>query len=484
MAQGTPDLFRERFDLVLVGTGFASSFFLGEWLKRSGPNARALVLERGERRDHAWHLANDAALERESQAAVTNRTPDKPWIFKLVFGGASNCWWACTPRLLPEDFKLFTTYGVAKDWPVSYDDLEALYCEVEDVMQVAGSSELTPFPRSRPYPLPPHRFNAADERLAKHFPDRFFHLPCARPSRVVAKRPRCCASGVCNLCPIDSKFTVLNELAHLYDDPRVSLVVGASVESLESSGNRVTAVHAKIGGRDESARGDLVVLGANAIFNAHILLRSGRKDPELGEGLVEQAPAAVDVKLDGVDNFQGSTSNTGHGYVLYQGEHRRTRAGALMESWNVPSLRDERGKWRRRAVLKFVFEDLRQSKNRVRPSADDPSKPELLFEGVSDYAKRGLDAFSKDVERVLAALPVESFKISIPKKSTEAHILGTTVMGDDPRASVVDKHLVHHALRNLIVLGGGVFPTASPANPTLTISALALWSARKAMSSK
>jgi choline dehydrogenase-like flavoprotein len=33
---------------------------------------------------------------------------------------------------------------------------------------------------------------------------------------------------------------------------------------------------------------------------------------------------------------------------------------------------------------------------------------------------------------------------------------------------------VHHRWRNLFVLGGGSFPTISPANPTLTLSALSL----------
>lgn len=52
--------------------------------------------------------------------------------------------------------------------------------------------------------------------------------------------------------------------------------------------------------------------------------------------------------------------------------------------------------------------------------------------------------------------------------------MGSTVMGNDPRTSVVDGYQVHHAVRNLLVLGSGTFPTMAPANPTLTISALAV----------
>lgn len=51
-------------------------------------------------------------------------------------------------------------------------------------------------------------------------------------------------------------------------------------------------------------------------------------------------------------------------------------------------------------------------------------------------------------------------------------------MGEDPEQSIVDRYLVHHQIRNLVILGSGVFPTASPANPTLTLSALSLWTAK------
>ena len=39
------------------------------------------------------------------------------------------------------------------------------------------------------------------------------------------------------------------------------------------------------------------------------------------------------------------------------------------------------------------------------------------------------------------------------------------------------RHLIHHQYRNLLVLGASAYPTASPAYPTLTVSALSLWAA-------
>ncbi|WYK06291.1 GMC oxidoreductase [Cereibacter sphaeroides f. sp. denitrificans] len=47
-------------------------------------------------------------------------------------------------------------------------------------------------------------------------------------------------------------------------------------------------------------------------------------------------------------------------------------------------------------------------------------------------------------------------------------------MGSDPARSVVDAGLVHHRLRNLVVVGTSTFPTCSAANPSLTAAALSL----------
>lgn len=52
-----------------------------------------------------------------------------------------------------------------------------------------------------------------------------------------------------------------------------------------------------------------------------------------------------------------------------------------------------------------------------------------------------------------------------------SHQHGTTRMGNDPQTSVVDRNCRTHEVRNLFVVDGAPFPTATGANPTLTIMA-------------
>ena len=470
----------ERYDVVAVGTGFATSFFVYEFLRHAGPEQRVLVLERGARRSHAERIEERDRGFAEGLATYVNATEtDKQWLFSMGVGGSSQCWWGNTPRMLPADFETATRYGVGVDWPLRYDDLEESYCQAEELMHVAGP-ETSPFPRSRPYPQPAHRLSRPDRVLQKAFPQSFFAVPTARPTRnVPGGRPACCGASVCGACPIDSKFTILNGFGHVYDDARVELRVGANVQQIETQGEMATGVRYR--GKDgyQTVAADLVVLGANALFNPYLLLRSGLEGPEVGRGLCEQVSENFVVLLDGLDNFQGSTSITGHGYNFYDGEHRRTRGAALIETFNRPELRKERGKWLQLLRVKAVIEDLRQARNRVTDSGV-PEKPKATYAGHSDYAERGRVAMVQSLlDEFLEPLPVEKVMRVRRPVSTEAHIMGTTVMGSDPERSVVDATSVHHRLRNLVVLGSGTFPTSAPANPTLTLCALALYSARK-----
>ena len=51
-------------------------------------------------------------------------------------------------------------------------------------------------------------------------------------------------------------------------------------------------------------------------------------------------------------------------------------------------------------------------------------------------------------------------------------------MGKDPRTSVLNSYCQAHEVKNLFVVGGSAFTTVAEKNPTLTIMALAVRTAR------
>jgi choline dehydrogenase-like flavoprotein len=52
-------------------------------------------------------------------------------------------------------------------------------------------------------------------------------------------------------------------------------------------------------------------------------------------------------------------------------------------------------------------------------------------------------------------------------------------MGTGPADSVVDRDLIHHQLRNLVVVGTSTYPTCSCVNPSLTAAALSMRAASR-----
>lgn len=458
----------------MAGTGFAATFFLSRLLRTARSDLRVAVLERGSFVDHMTQIERHGSPE----LAATNfykasGDPDKTWNFSVGFGGSSNCWWGNTPRMLPADFEMRTRFGQSVDWPFSYDELEPYYGEAERLMQISGA----PFPAapmSSPYPLPPHHPSKPDELLAKAWPGLHGPMPTARASRNIATRPQCCANGVCALCPIQAKFSILTDMIPVYDDPRVQCFTDCEVRSVITKGGRARGfAWTSSDGQSGEIMGDHLVLAANALFNPAILQRSGDTSPLLGQRLHEQIGIKARVYFDGVDAFQGSTSVTGVGLQLYDDpERRKIMAAALLELDNVGPMRAEPGRWRQVQSVRLVYEDLPQDKNHVRLGTED-DRPVAHFAGMSDYAAKAIARSEEDLGRIFASLPVERivFEGQMP---TESHVQGTTVMSHDPADSVVDQDGLHHHWRDLRVLGSSLFPTGAPANPTLTLAAHAL----------
>lgn len=92
--------------------------------------------------------------------------------------------------------------------------------------------------------------------------------------------------------------------------------------------------------------------------------------------------------------------------------------------------------------------------------------------------KRTLEIFSKDISRNgIGSYTFDETNLEHELMRFGAyggHHIGTTRMGDDAENSVVDKDCKVHGVSNLFIASSSVFVTSSQANPTLTITALAL----------
>lgn len=454
---------RERWDVIVAGTGFAACFF---GLALRGRGFKVLFVERGAFVDRDTQLATRLE-ERPVAIRQHNRSPyRKDWIVRHQFGGGSNCWWGNTPRLHPTDFELRSRYGVGADWPIGYADLEPYMVQVEDAMEVAGESAEHILPRSSPYPLPPHAPTRAERVLAAHDPS-WVPMPCARSTG--GRRSSCCASGSCGLCPMDAKFTILNSIDR-FEDPGFRYLTLTECRSVVTEGGAASAVLVRTpAGVEAEINGDFIALAANAISNAAIMLRSRLGSDLVGRGLHEQASQFVWIDIP-FDNYYGGTSITGAGYGFYDGDFRHAAGSVFIESWNAPpSLRLEPGKWLQRLKLKLIAEDLPQPDNRVVLEEDEPA---ILWKGHSDYAYAGL---ARAREKLGGLLPFAHKAPSFGEyEPTEAHVQGGTPMGTHGASAVVDRDCKVFGVPGLACLGAGVFPTCSAVNPTLTLCAIAL----------
>ena len=478
---------RKKYDLIVVGTSFSSIFFLKKYLETSTKDVKIAILERGINYPHSSRLKNKQEnvpnpSNVKGAKGTYNSESSKIWIFDPNFGGSSNCWTGCTPRFMPNDFNLKSKYGKGVDWPINYTDLENFYTEAEQIMSISGP-KITPFPKSTDYPLPPHQLSSVDKVLQKEYGELYISQPTARASQRIGSRGQCCSSSVCGLCPVDSKFTIENSLSYLFEDPRIELLTESQVYQLDLKNDHVASLTYRKDDQDITLEAEAFILGANAIFNAHILLNSSDSSTHLGKGISEQAGTFVRMYLDGLDNLGGSSIITANGFMLYDGEHRKNRAACLIESFNIPFIRNERGKWRQMALFKFIYEDLPSQENFVGKS-DDILKPNIVFQDYSDYLKQGVNHLSEDINKIFSFLPIERIEMDGYNQPTEFHICGTTRMSDNPETGVVDSNMIHHKYRNLYILGSSVFPTISPANPTLTIAALSLRAAQNYLSIK
>jgi choline dehydrogenase-like flavoprotein len=100
---------------------------------------------------------------------------------------------------------------------------------------------------------------------------------------------------------------------------------------------------------------------------------------------------------------------------------------------------------------------------------------------LSENSRRLVEFHQARARESLLAAGARDVVVAPFIRATGWHLLGTTMMGEDPATSVVDHFGESHELPGLYALGGGQFPTYGAYNPTVTIMALAYMTADRVL---
>jgi gluconate 2-dehydrogenase alpha chain len=426
------------------------------------------------------------------------------------------------------------------DWPLSYAELSPYYDLAEDAVGVSGQAgrvqgRIDPrgnyfeVDRGRDYPMPPLRrtgwtkmMSDAAARLKWHP----FAAPAAINSMEFNGRAACTYCGFChcNACHVDAKGTVTTTvLPRAEATGRLRIEPSARVVEIEvDRRGRATGVRYIQDGRDQVQHARVVLVGGYVYENARLLLLSTSKAFPTGlannhgqvgrhfmthvcpgafglfpgrrlnlfSGTMAQVTAIDDWNCDNFDH--AGLGFIGGGMLACWPEFKpiATASGAAVPS-HVP-------RWG--AAWKRWLRDNAQSVGFASAQFD-----ALTYEhNYLDLDPVGRDAIGLPVVRVTHDVHANernggeflthrlrewlheagaSETWGSGHKIEGRHAAGGTRMGDDPATSVVDRYCFCHEVPNVGVLGASTFPTVGGHNPTLTVQAMAWWTAQHLLDS-
>lgn len=518
---------RTTADALIVGAG-PTGAVAAKRLAEAG--MRVVVLEQGDwpdyhkaRADHAdfeltagrdW-AANPNRRQGPADYPVGDDESDISAVLYNAVGGGTVIYAAHWQRNLPSDFRVRTLDGVGDDWPLSYEDLEPYYEQVENDFGVSGLAGDPAFPPGKGPPLPPAPLAPMGRRVARAHNELGWHwwpAPNAIATRPYGALSECTQRGTCMWgCVEGAKGSV--DRTHWPGNLSlgVQLVTGARVRRLEVGprGLVTGATYVDRDGREHFQAADVTILAANGIGTPRLLLASasdrfpdglancsglvGRRlmmhpfgtvvglfDEDLGSTHGVWGQHLHSLEFYETDASRGFVRGAKWGLQPTGGPVSMTRAYPWGDNaiWGEGFHEGVRKRLGRSAMWGIVAEDLPDEDNRVvldpqRSDSDGIPAPKLIYR-MSENSHRLLEFHLARARESLEAAGAYETVIAPLIRETGWHLLGTCKMGVDPAASVVDAWGRAHDVPNLYIFDGSIWPTSSGMNPTATIAAMSL----------
>jgi len=509
----------ERTDVCIIGSGAGGGVVAKELGKRG---VRVVVLEAGPRFDP---LRDYTSGRRDWETAGTRKQFHVPALEKVTFekkptyrpdeahgvGGSTLIYLAYAPRLLPDDFQIYTIDGVGADWPITYDELVPYYRRVEVELGVSGQAGDPWTPQVAAYPNPPFEFSYANKIIKRGCDKlgiRLWPTPMARLSRPFDGRAMCVQCGQCDHgCMTGAKSSTdvtyirkAEATGNVVIRPQC-IVSRIKVHETEKAGS---VIYFDKNDVEHALEADVIVLSAGTIQSPRLLLNSssklfpdglGNRNGLVGKYFMQHlALMSVAVFPDRIDSFRGffggatsqdfsQTAPTnsfvrGWCHELHSGIQGPIRMAKFTSAWGSTFKDDMRKRFGHVAGLNLNGEQLPDERNCVTldPEVKDTygmPVPRITFEPRKND-RLMLDAMKRNTREIYDAAGASQILDISYRPGGSAHNMGTCRMGNEPKTSVVNSFCQSHDVPNLFIIDGSCFVTGGTANPSLTIHAIAL----------
>lgn len=528
----TPKRNPERTDVCIIGAG-ASGAAAAKVLTESG--VKVVALERGPWRGketfggdelaniNRYDLWPDPLLNPRTHRTSASDDADVELFCPVpqMVGGGTVHWQGWLPRFTENDLRLRSIVGELPgtslaDWPISYAELEPYYTKVEWAFGVSGQAGANAYesPRSSDYPCPPmptshyaRKFFEGCERLGWNA----FPLPQAALSRPYNGRPPTVISAFAQQHgdPSGTRSSALNVfIPDAVATGRYDLRPDCYVRELtvDERGRVKSAVYEDADGDIVEQEADVFILACGAVESARLLLlsQSGRFPNGLANGsdlvgrnvTFHEYSASIGVFEEPIYAWAGGGYVSASSFEFYHHDDDRDFASGghiaaagvgipLPINWSLPdrpawgaeAKQVDRDFFNHSMAVAMVLHDMPQHDNRVDldPSVTDawglPVARITLSPHENDL-KQGRFLIDRGADVLEAADAKKVYRVYADRITGNcSHQHGTTRMGNDPDTSVLNKWCRAHEVDNLYSVDGGPFPTATGANPTLTIMA-------------